>query len=310
MQKISVIDSHTEGEPTRVVIAGSPLSESLSATAALLELQAKHDGFRSAVVNEPRGFDAMVGALLLEPTRADTIGGVVYFNNVGYLGMCVHGTIGLAQTLHHLGRLKPGPQRLETAVGDVEICLQGDGSICVVNVESYRIAKQVAVETAEHGVLHGDIAWGGNWFFLCDDHGLALDFSNLSALKACSRDLMDALEASRVTGEQGKKIDHIELFGSAQEGGDSRNFVLCPGGEYDRSPCGTGTSAKLACLAADGKLKAGEVWRQESILGTIFEGRIQASERGVIPSVSGRAWVTAESTLILRDDDPFREGIK
>ena len=310
MDGITVIDSHTEGEPTRVVTGGSPIAAGVAPAEALEILQRDHDGFRSAVVNEPRGFDAMVGALLLEPTRNDTIGGVVFFNNVGYLGMCVHGTIGLTVTLAHLGRLTPGAHRLETPVGDVVISMNDDGMVAVDNVVSRRVARKVAVETTHHGRLHGDIAWGGNWFFLCNDHGQSLEFGRIDRLLACSQDIMDSLASQGITGADGGKIDHVELFGPAQGDADSRNFVLCPGGEYDRSPCGTGTSAKLACLAADGKLLPGQIWRQESILGTVFEGRIATAGDGVSPTISGRAWITAESTLRLDETDPFREGIR
>ncbi|MBK8975527.1 MAG: proline racemase family protein [Planctomycetes bacterium] len=311
MRRVHVIDSHTEGEPTRVVIDGAPDLGTGTAADRLAVFRSQHDGFRSAVCNEPRGFDAMVGALLLPPSDPGAIAQVIFFNNVGFLHMCVHGTIGVAETLRHLGRIDGGRHRLQTPVGDVVIELRDDGSVAVENVESYRHAHRVAVTTDHHGTVHGDVAWGGNWFFLVDDHGQELRIDRLAALTHCATDIRRCLEREGTTGAGGGLIDHVELFGPAtRDDCDSRNFVLCPGLEYDRSPCGTGTSAKMACLAADGKLADGAAWRQESILGTRFVGTVRRTARGVVPTVAGRAWITAEAALLMREDDPFREGIR
>jgi 4-hydroxyproline epimerase len=270
------------------------------------------DRFRSAVVNEPRGSDVLVGALLCEPSDPAAACGVIFFNNVGVLGMCGHGTIGLVATLAHLGRIGPGAHRIETPVGDVTATLHPDGRVCVQNVPSYRHAAGVAVEVEGRGRVSGDVAWGGNWFYLVGDHRERLEAANVERLTDLTRRVRQALEANTITGAGGGVIDHIELVGPPGDPANhARNFVLCPGGAYDRSPCGTGTSAKLACLAADGKLRPGEVWRQEGILGSVFEGRYEPAADGkIVPTVTGRAWVTAEATLILQDDDPFRDGIR
>jgi len=311
MQTIETIDSHTEGEPTRVVVRGGPDLGEGTAAERLARLRRDHDGFRSAVVNEPRGFDAMVGALLLEPQSDDACAQVIFFNNVGYLGMCVHGTIGLGATLAHLGRIGPGRHPVETPVGRVVIELARDGLIAVENVESYRCARDVAVDTELCGTVHGDVAWGGNWFFLVEDHGERIAADNLARLTAVTLDIRRSLERAGITGDDGGEIDHVELFAPPQRAdADSKNFVLCPGGEYDRSPCGTGTSAKLACLAARGKLAAGARWRQESVIGSLFEGRYAQGAHGVVPTVAGRAWITGESRLLFDPGDPFREGIR
>lgn len=311
MRRVEVIDSHTEGEPTRVVLSGAPDLGAGTAADRLRVLREHHDGFRCAVVNEPRGFDALVGALLLEPSSSDAVAQVVFFNNVGYLGMCVHGAIGVGATLLHSGRVTPGSHRIETPVGDVTLAVEADGTVAVKNVQSRRTLTGVAVETERHGSVVGDVAWGGNWFFLVSDHGLQLELGNRDALTDYCWDVRESLTRHGIVGDDGGEIDHVELFGPpTRPDADSRNFVLCPGREYDRSPCGTGTSAKMACVHADGRLRPGDVWRQESILGTVFEGRIEVVENGIIPTVSGRAWITAESTLILQDDDPFREGIR
>lgn len=307
---IQVIDSHTGGEPTRVVLEGGPDLGTGPLPERLRRFREEHDTFRSAVVNEPRGSDVLVGALLTPPVEPESAAGVLFFNNVGMLGMCGHGMIGVVATLAYLGRIGPGVHRVETPVGTVEARLHPDGRVSIRNVPSYRLGKGVAVEVPGHGRVTGDVAWGGNWFFLTEDHGQELSLSRVEALTEFAWQVRQALQQAGVTGEGGAEIDHIELFGPPQVGGDSRNFVLCPGKAYDRSPCGTGTSAKLACLAADGKLRPGQVWRQESILGSLFEGTIEEVDGNLIPTLTGIAHVTAEATLILDPTDPFRWGIR
>lgn len=309
--EIQVVDSHTAGEPTRVVVSGGPALGDGDLAGRLRRLSTEYDDFRSAVVNEPRGSDVMVGALLCEPHYPDCDVGVIFFNNVGYLGMCGHGTMGLVATLAHLGRIGCGEHHIETPVGKVHATLRNDGKITVENVPSYRYRKAVQVEIPCHGNVTGDIAWGGNWFFLMEDLPLQLTFSNVDALTDFSWAVRKALGANGITGANGEEIDHIELSSASPAPGiDSRNFVLCPGKAYDRSPCGTGTSAKLACLAEDGRLAPGQTWRQEGILGTVFEGYYQQQNGKVIPSITGAAYITAESKLILNPEDPFRSGIR
>ncbi|HEY6842771.1 MAG TPA: proline racemase family protein, partial [Thermoanaerobaculia bacterium] len=271
MQRIHVIDSHTEGEPTRVIVDGGPDLGSGSIAERCDRFKRDFDEFRSAVVNEPRGSDVYVGALLVPPVNRDSAAAVIFFNNVGYLGMCGHGTIGVVTTLAHLGRIKPGVHQIETPVGTVTAQMHDDGSVSVTNVPSYRLAKGVSVD----GVT-GDIAWGGNWFFLVSERHDDLDLANVDRLTELTWSIRRSLERNGITGANGALIDHVELFGPPRrKDADSRNFVLCPGKAYDRSPCGTGTSAKLACLFADGKLHEGDVWRQESIVGSLFEGRAE-----------------------------------
>lgn len=309
--RIYVIDSHTGGEPTRIVILGW-LDLGTGSVAKRMELLKKdHDDLRCAVVNEPRGSDVMVGGLIVPPEHPGCAAGIIFFNNVGYLGMCGHGTIGLIVTLAHLGRIAPGEHRIDTPVGVVTATLHENGQVSVQNVPSYRLAKDVRVTVEGHREISGDIAWGGNWFFLVSDHGQELDLKNVERLTDFTWRIRQALKQQNITGASAAEIDHIELFApSTRPGVNSKNFVLCPGKAYDRSPCGTGTSAKLACLFADGKLKEGEIWRQESIVGSIFEGSIKRVGEDLIPTISGSAHVTAESTLILDPRDPFRAGIR
>lgn len=298
MTEIEYVDSHTGGEPTRTLIAGGPFLGEGSIAERLAVMRRDFDYVRSAAVNEPRGSDVMVGALLCEPN------GAIFFNNVGYLGMCGHGAIGVMATLAYLGRIGPGEHVLNTPVGAVTARLHGDGRVSIGNVPSYRYLKGVTVLADGLGEVSGDVAWGGNWFFLVEDRGWGLELANVSALTDVTWRIRQALEANGLTGADGAEIDHIELFAG------NRNFVLCPGNAYDRSPCGTGTSAKLACLAADGKLAPGEVWRAESIVGSIFEGTYQTDGAYIRPTITGRAWISAHGKLILDPSDPFVHGIQ
>lgn len=315
LSHIDVVDSHTGGEPTRLVISGGPDLGRGPLSDRLEIFRRDFDHLRAGIVNEPRGSDVMVGALLCEPHDPSCTAGVIFFNNVGFLGMCGHGTIGLIASLAHLGRIEPGVHRIETPVGVVEAELHDDQSVTVRNVPAYRYRTDVALDVPAFGRVHGDVAWGGNWFFLVSDHGQALDFARVEALTDAAWAIREALEANGVTGENGAVIDHIELFAaSPTQGVDSRNFVLCPGKAYDRSPCGTGTSAKIACLAADGLLAPDALWRQESIVGSVFEARYERDDAlapgFVRPSIRGTAHVNAEAKLVFASDDPFAWGIR
>lgn len=308
MRRITTIDSHTGGEPTRVVVAGGPeLGKSNVAEQARI-FRAQHDAFRRTVVCEPRGHDVLVGAMLVPPADASCTTGVIYFNNVGVLGMCGHGTIGLIVTLAHLGRIRTGVHRIETNVGIVTATLHGDGTVSVANVPSWRTARAISVDIPGHGKITGDVAWAGNWFFLTADHGQQLRHADAPSLTAFASRIRSAVNENGYP-----EVDHIELFGPAQSGGDSRNFVLCPGSAYDRSPCGTGTSAKLACLAAEGTLAEGDVWTQESIIGSKLTGTYRWLDRPtgkIAPTITGTAHITAETTLLLDDKDPFCWGVR
>ena len=310
-QRVKVIDSHTGGEPTRLVVSGGPDLGKGELAERLERFRRQHDTFRSAMVNEPRGSDVVVGALLCEPVNRACAAGVIFFNNVGYLGMCGHGTIGLVATLAYMDRIKPGEHRIETPVGVVSAVLHENGKVTVNNVPSYRSAADVAVNVPAYGEVRGDVAWGGNWFFLVRNHDMNLIVRNVDELTSFTWAIRTALRESGITGDGGKEIDHVELFAPSQiPGVDSKNFVLCPGKAYDRSPCGTGTSAKLACLYADGKIREGQIWKQESIVGSVFEGTVRVKEGKVYPSITGSAFVNAEAELILNPQDPLCMGIR
>jgi proline racemase len=308
MKRLSIVDSHTGGEPTRILVDGGPDLEGVTVAEKLECFRAHHDRLRSAIVNEPRGSDVMVGAALVPPADPSCATGVFFFNNVGYLGMCGHGTIGLVVTLAHLGRIKPGDHRIETPVGIVTASLSPTGSVSFANVPSWRAKQAATVEVPGEGRITGDIAWGGNWFFLANSGGRELALKNVDQLTEFSWKVRQAVNAQGFP-----EVDHVELFGPSATGAHSKNFVLCPGKAYDRSPCGTGTSAKLACLAADGKLAEGDPWVQESILGSTFTGRFRWLDRAagkITPIINGTAHVTAEAALLLDERDPFCWGIR
>jgi 4-hydroxyproline epimerase len=322
-ERIRVVDSHTGGEPTRLVIEGGPELSGTSMAERRLEFRDRFDQYRSAVVNEPRGSDVVVGGLLCSPIDPECVAGIIFFNNVGPLWMCGHGTIGAIVTLGYLGRITGGTHRLETPVGPVTVDYDGANRVSFENVPSYQFATGVSIDVPGLGPVVGDVAWGGNWFFLVDverqgqtfkqnvsDIALPFGLSHVERLTEITWRIRQTLSQSGITGADGGEIDHIEIFGPPGDARNhSRNFVLCPGKAYDRSPCGTGTSAKLACLYADGKLQAGEVWRQESILGSVFEGTIRVDGEKLIPRVTGTAYVTAEATLLLDPRDPMKMGI-
>lgn len=305
--ELRVIDSHTGGEPTRLVIDGFPDLGAGSMAERRDRFARDYDDWRKAIILEPRGNDVLVGALLCEPVSPKATAGVIFFNNSGFLNMCGHGTIGLVASLAWLGRIRPGQHLIETPVGDVTATLHDDGSVSVENVPAYRWRKQVQVETA-HGTVTGDIAWGGNWFFLVNDHPFAVKPDKIPQLTEYAWAIREGLERAGIRGEDDGIIDHIELFAD-DDHADSRSFVLCPGKAWDRSPCGTGTSAKLACLAEDGKLRPGETWRQASIIGSEFTAHFVPQGSKIIPTIRGEAWVCGDNRLILNPDDPFRWGI-
>jgi 4-hydroxyproline epimerase len=293
-----------------VIDGGPPLGEG-NLQDRLNLFRTRYDIFRTAIVAEPRGSEVIVGALLCKPVNPAAAAAVIFFNDVGYLGMCGHGTIGLVTTLAHLGRIGTGKHAIETPVGTVYTQLHDNGKVSVQNVTSYRYRADVVVNVPAYGQIAGDIAWGGNWFFLVKDHPFDLEIKNRNELIGFTTAIRSALASAGVTGKDGAAIDHIELFSSPKDpANSSRNFVLCPGASFDRSPCGTGTSAKLACMHAAGRLVPGAQWRQEGILDSVLVGSVQEAPNEVIPTITGQAWITVESTLIFDQTDPFREGIR
>ncbi|MCH2181388.1 MAG: proline racemase family protein [Mariniblastus sp.] len=305
-----VIDSHTGGEPTRIIVAGGPELGSGSMVERVERFRNDFDDLRTAVVCEPRGSDVWIGGLLCEPTEPESAAGIIFFNTAGYLGMCGHGTIGLMVTLHYLQRIALGDHQLETPVGTIAVRLEAGNRVTLTNVPSYRLLADVEIDVPGVGPVIGDVAWGGNWFFCVKNLAEDLSLGNVPHLTDLTLRIRNQLQAEQVTGTDGAYIDHIELYAAPhQSENHSRNFVLTPGGSYDRSPCGTGTSAKLACLAAEGKWSPGDTWRQESVVGSVFECSFESAGDQVIPTITGQAYISGESTLILDPADPYRTGI-
>jgi len=317
-----IIDSHTGGEPTRMVYDGFPDLVGDTIQDKLQHFQQNFDHLRQSIILEPRGNDVLVGALLFPAIDPKATAAVIFFNNAGYLGMCGHGTIGVIVSLAYQQQITAGVHWLETPVGLVQATLHDDGSCSVQNVPSYRYKKQVEVQVPGLGLIRGDIAWGGNWFFLVSEHGQNIQANNVKELTQVTLQIKQALVAANITGENGGEIDHIELFADSNNAQvDSKNFVLCPGSAYDRSPCGTGTSAKLACLADDNRLEPKQLWRQQGVVGSVFTGSYQYATdlkstsamtypvNTIIPTICGHAYVCAETTLIVQADDPFKWGI-
>lgn len=309
---IRVVDSHTEGEPTRVVIDGWPQPPGRTMRERLAYMRAEQDHLRSAVVCEPRGHDAIVGALLTPPVTPGAAAGVVFFNNGTYLGMCGHGLIGVVRTLEFLRHLAPGPAAFDTPVGTVSVALSADGTVTIENVPAFVHARDVSVNVPGYGTVTGDVAWGGNWFFITHADQVPVELSRVDELMRFTLAIQDAIRAAGITAANGGDIDHIEVSAApSRSDADCLNYVLCSGGEYDRSPCGTGTSAKMATLHARGELALGQLWRQEGIAGGLFTGWLTAApDGGLIPHIRGSAFVTGEATLLFDARDPFRAGIR
>ncbi len=306
-----VIDSHTGGMPTRVILDNAPDLGTGPLAERAQRLATEHEAFYKSVLLEPRGQPGMVAALLVPPVDPDCVTGVIYFDADAVLGMCGHGTIGLGVTLAHLGRITPGTSKIETPAGVITIDLHDTNTVSVTNVESRRVRKSVTVETTQYGPVTGDVAYGGNWFFILDPSPIPVAPENIRALTDMTIAIREACIAQSVGGEGGEPVDHV-IFQDSSGTPDvhSRNFVLCPDDNYDRSPCGTGSSARLACLAADGLLAPGAEIVQHSVIGSPYRLSYQPGPNGgVIPTLTGQAHIMADSTLVFAVNDPFKQGI-
>ena len=308
---VEVIDSHTGGEPTRGVVNGWPQPEGKTLSERVCFMKENQEHLRTGAICEPRGHNAIVGALLTPPENPESLTGVIFFNDVGYIGMCGHAMIGTVETLRHLGKLNSHKALIDTPVGTVSIEIGDDGNVTVANVPSYLYMGDAEVYVEGLGQVRGDVAWGGNWFFLVNNQGPELTMSNIDFLMSSTKKIRQALIDSGITGEDGAVVDHIEFFGDpVHPDAHSKNFVLCPGNAYDRAPCGTGTSAKLACLYAKGKLQVGQEWIQESITGSLYKCWLEDIDGVITPFVTSRAHITAESTQYFSEEDDFCWGIE
>ncbi len=306
------VDSHTEGEPTRVLLSssGGPFAQTLDEVLARWTI----DGVLTippevlALAAHPRAADATVCALLCAPSKATAHCGVLFWNASAVLGMCGHATIGLARTLASMDPKFPSHALFETRVGDVTIERRADGRIAFANIESRLHARDVELALETGGIARGDVAWGGNWFFIMR---LERPMRSLHEESVFASAIARAIEREhlRAGPENNGLIDHVALiFPPSRHDADARNFVLCPNGTFDRSPCGTGTSALLASVAARGQLAPMQLWRQESAIGSLFEAQYTLTSRGVIATICGRAFIIGHGTLVDSVSDPARTG--
>lgn len=310
-RRMHIIDSHTGGEPTRVILDSGPNLGSGPLTNRAQILATEQKSFCHSIILEPRGQAAMVGALLVEPVDPECVTGVIFFDSDVVLGMCGHGTIGLTITLAHLGRIGIGSHKIETPVGVIEVFLSEHNTVTITNVESRRTCRAAEVEVEGLGTVIGDVAYGGNWFFIVEPSPIKIEAGNIRALTDAAIAIRTSTIEHDVVGDEGQPIDHVIFQGPSQDPKiHSRNFVLCPDDAYDRSPCGTGSSARLACLAADGRLDPGQEIVQESVIGSPYRISYQPGPNGgVIPMITGQAYIIADSTLFFDESDPFRNGI-
>ncbi len=307
--QLRVVDSHTVGEPTRIIIEGGPElgNGPIHLRAKLFREQFDH--YRRAVLSEPRRLDVIVGGLLCSPSSRTYTAGIIFFDTVGYLDMCIHGTVGLVKTLAYLGRIAPGQHYIETPAGIVRTEFTEDGQVRVFNVPCYRYIKQIELNVPGRGRLFGDIAWGGNWFLLVEEHSLEINIRNIHSLLSISRSIKTTLQKSSIRGIGGAPIDYVALFGMSSTA-NSRSFVLCPGDAYDRSPCGTATCAKLACLAADNTFEPNMIWHQEGVTGSRFQASYEwGDSSSILPTITSSGYVNGDSFVIIDPEDPFSWGI-
>ncbi|MCW2984417.1 MAG: proline racemase [Conexibacter sp.] len=325
----AAVDSHTEGMPTRVITGGVPALPGATMLERKLWFEQNMDDVRLLLMREPRGHSAMSGAILQPPTREDADWGVLFIEVSGLLPMCGHGTIGVATVLVETGMVAvTEPEtivRLDTPAGLVVVRVAvRDGramSVTLRNVPAFMAAQDRVVEVDGWGAIPYDMAFGGNFYALVDAAaaGVAVEPAESDRLIACGADIMAAIDAlERPVHPEDPRIagcHHVVLHAPGRDGADARAATSIHPGWLDRSPCGTGTSARLAQLHARGELAVGDPFVNESVLGTRFTGRVVeettvAGRPAVVPEVTGRAWITGMGQYLLADDDPFPAGFR
>jgi len=324
------IDGHTCGNPVRLVAAGGPPLDGATMSARRQDFLARYDWIRTGLMFEPRGHDVMSGAILYPPTRPDCDVAVLYIETSGCLPMCGHGTIGTVTFALERGLVQPreaGVLRLDTPAGPVAAQFRMAGShveaVRITNVGAYLAAAGVAVECPELGRLTVDIAYGGNFYAIVEAQANYRDLAELSAgdllrLSPVLRQRVnEAIELVHPEDETIRGVSHVMWTGRPSEGSgaQARNAVFYGDKAIDRSPCGTGTSARMAQLAARGELKVGDAFVHESIIGSLFNGRVEAETRvgnheAIVPSIEGWARITGFNTIFIDDRDPYAHGFQ
>lgn len=321
------IDAHTCGNPVRLVAGGGPQLDGATMMERRAHFLAEYDWIRTGLMFEPRGHDAMSGSILYPPTRPDCDVAILFIETSGCLPMCGHGTIGTVTVMieHGLVRPKvPGLLKLDTPAGLVEARyeMQGDKvtHVRIRNVASYLHATDLSVEVPGLGELRFDVAYGGNFYAIVEPQPTFRDMEDLSTgdiqrLSPLIRRLVnEKYEIVHRDNPAIKGLSHVQWTGKPRHPqAHARNAVFYGDRGIDRSPCGTGTSARMAQLAARGDLKEGQDFVHESIIGSLFHGRVEAlttvgGAPGIIPSIQGEAWVTGLNTIFLYDEEPYTKG--
>ncbi|MFI5747119.1 proline racemase family protein [Streptomyces sp. NPDC051644] len=321
------VDSHTEGMPTRVITGGIGTIPGATMAERRTYFRKHRDAVRTLLMYEPRGHASMSGAILQPPTRPDADFGVLFIEVSGYLPMCGHGTIGVATVLVETGMVEVTEPvttvRLDTPAGLVSVDVRvKDGAataVTLTNVPAFSVALDRTVDVPGYGPVRYDLAYGGNFYAMVQlsDLGLPFDRARKGDILAAGLALMDAVNAAdRPVHPEDSDINglkHVQFIAPGSDARHSRHAMAIHPGWFDRSPCGTGTSARMAQLHARGELALDTDFVNESFIGTSFTGRLVEKTTvgglsAVVPTVTGRAWITGTAQFFLNPSDPFPEG--
>jgi len=329
MNSFKTIDTHTMGEPTRIITEGLPFIPGNNMMDKKNYLVEHFDYIRTMTMHEPRGHGDMFGAILMEPTKKEADIGVIFMDSGGYLNMCGHGSIGVSTILVDEGYVKVEEPitniTLDTPAGlvraKVEVENKKAKGVSIENVPAFLYKENIKIEISELGQVPVDISFGGSFFALVDSKYLNLKISlenidEIIKLALIIREkINNKVKVIHPNIPDINKVDLVEIYGKPTNSiADLKNVVIFGAGQFDRSPCGTGTSAKLAYLHGKNKLKKNEYFVHESITGTMFKGRILEEVKigkynGIIPEIKGRAFIIGYSHLIAQEEDPFKHGL-
>ncbi|MDO4987691.1 MAG: proline racemase family protein [Synergistes sp.] len=326
---VTCIETHTEGEPTRTILSDFPKIPGHTMEEKMLYMMRHHDHLRKGICFEPRGNDVMSGTIVTEPCDPRADFGVLYYEVGGWMPMCGHDTIGVSTALIESGLLKAVEPytyaTLDTPSGLVKVKIEvKDGvakSVTFKNAPAFVMNRGVTVKVPDYGDITLDIAYGGNVFAVLPAAamGLTLEMKNSKEIVAkgsyLRRFINEQIKIKHPYLKTINKVTHIQFYqgGDRELGADIKNAVVIPPAAIDRSPCGTGTSARLALLHAEGKLAVGEEFVHESLIGSLFFCKIIEETEvcgipAVVPEIRGRAWVIGKSTILFDPEDPFIEG--
>ncbi|MCX7884843.1 MAG: proline racemase [Caloramator sp.] len=328
IRTINAVDSHTMGEPTRIVIGGVPVIPGKTMPEKKAYLEKNLDHIRTAIMHEPRGHKDMFGSIITQPTKEEADLGIIFMDGGGYLNMCGHGSIGALTVAVELGMVPVKEPYTDVVLEAPAGLVKGkvkveDGKakeVSIVNVPSFLYKQDVEVDVPEVGKLTIDISFGGSFFALVKSSDIAIDICTSNAQKLCDvgmkilKAVNEQVKVQHPVLEHIKSVDLVEIYGPAKNPKATlQNVVVFGQGQVDRSPCGTGTSAKLATLYAKGQLKINEEFIYESITGTMFKGRVLEETKvgdykAIIPEITGSAYITGFNQFIIDPEDPLKYG--